>query len=42
MASWSITWNLGPGYEELFLDEYGVEKDPERIEFYRLLYDLVS
>jgi kanamycin kinase len=38
----SITWNLGPGYEDLFFEEYGVEKDSERLEFYRLLYDLVS
>ena len=39
-ATWSITWNLGPGYEEVFLAEYGVEPDPNRQAFYRLLYDL--
>ncbi|MEJ2240101.1 MAG: aminoglycoside 3'-phosphotransferase [Gemmatimonadales bacterium] len=42
VATWSVTWNLGPGYEDLFLEEYGVERDYERIEFYRLLYDVVS
>ena len=42
MATWSVTWNLGPGYEDLFLEEYGVARDDERIEFYRLLYDVVS
>ncbi|HCT76036.1 MAG TPA: aminoglycoside phosphotransferase APH(3') [Micromonosporaceae bacterium] len=37
----SCTWNLGPGYEELFYSAYGVSPDPERIAWYRLLYDLV-
>lgn len=40
-ATWSLTWNLGPGYEELFLEEYGVERDVDRTNFYRLMYDLV-
>ncbi len=42
VATWSVTWNLGPGYEELFLSEYGVQRDQRRTDFYRLLYDLVS
>ncbi len=42
VATWSVTWNLGPGYEELFLSAYGVEREDERIDFYRLLYDVVS
>ncbi|MQA89568.1 MAG: APH(3') family aminoglycoside O-phosphotransferase [Gemmatimonas sp.] len=42
VASWSITWNLGVGHEEEFLAAYGVDPDPERIPFYRLLYDVVS
>lgn len=42
VATWSVTWNLGPGYEDFFLREYGVERDDERVEFYRLLYDVVS
>jgi aminoglycoside phosphotransferase len=42
VATWSSVWNLGPGYEELYLQAYGVRADPERIAFYRLLYDLTS
>jgi len=42
VASWSVTWNLGPGYEDLFLEAYGLERDHDRIEFFRLLYDVVS
>lgn len=41
-ATWSVTWNLGPGWEETFLRAYGVEPDPERTAYFRLLYDLVS
>ena len=42
VATWSVTWNVGPGWEGAFLDAYGIERDDARIEFYRLLYDLVS
>ncbi|MGI9627310.1 MAG: APH(3') family aminoglycoside O-phosphotransferase [Longimicrobiales bacterium] len=42
VATWSVTWNLGPGHEDAFLAAYGVDAQPERIRFYRLLYDLVS
>ncbi len=42
VGTWSATWNYGPGWEELFLRTYGVERDESRIEFYRLLYDLAS
>lgn len=41
-GSWSVTWNLGPGWEDLFLASYGVERDERRIAFYRLLYDMTS
>ena len=41
-AMWSLEWNLGPGWDGLFLDTYGIEGDWERVAFYRLLYDLVS
>jgi len=40
IATWSTVWNYGPGWEELLLDSYGVEADPERIAYYRLLWDL--
>lgn len=42
VTTWSTTWNLGPGWEHTFLDAYGVEEDPDRIAFFRLLYDLAS
>jgi kanamycin kinase len=42
VATWSLTWNFGPGYETLFLDSYGVDLDDARCQYYRLLYDVVS
>ena len=42
VATWSLEWNLGPGYEDLFLKEYGKIVDSEKIQYYRLLYDVVS
>lgn len=40
VATWSVTRNLGPGWEALFLDAYGVRQDGDKAAFYRLLYDL--
>jgi aminoglycoside phosphotransferase len=40
VATWSTRWNYGPGWEAALLDAYGVEPDPERIAYYRLLWDL--
>jgi len=42
VGSWSTTWNIGPGWEQPFLDAYGIEPDRRRMTFYRLLYDLIS
>ncbi len=42
VATWSLTWNLGPVWEDTFLLSYGVEPDRDRIRYFRLLYDLVS
>jgi kanamycin kinase len=42
VATWSCDWNVGPGYQDLFLESYGIERDEERIAYYRLLYDLAS
>jgi kanamycin kinase len=39
-ATWSKTWNDGPGWEQPLLDAYGIHADPERTASYRLLYDL--
>ena len=40
IATWSAGWNYGPGWEPLLLDAYGVEPDPDRTAYYRLLWDL--
>lgn len=42
VGTWATTWNVGPGYEDLFLDAYGIDWDLDRAAFYRLLYDLES
>jgi kanamycin kinase len=42
VGAWSVGWNFGEEHEPLFFEGYGVEPDPGRIRFYRLLYDLVS
>ncbi|MBP2335876.1 kanamycin kinase [Saccharothrix coeruleofusca] len=40
VATWSLAWDYGPGFEDVLYDAYGVAPDPERIAYYRLLYDL--
>ena len=40
VATWSTTWNYGPGWETPLLEAYGVAPDPERTRYYRLLWDL--
>jgi kanamycin kinase len=40
VATWSTEWNYGPGWENVLLRAYGVDPDPERIAYYRLLWDL--
>ena len=40
IATWSTTWNYGPGWEGELLDAYGVPPDPDRTRYYRLLWDL--
>jgi len=42
VGAWSTTWNVGPGWEHLFYESYGIEPDEQRIAFNRLLYDLSS
>jgi kanamycin kinase len=42
VGAWSTTWNVGAGWEDLFYESYGIERDDGRIAFYRLLYDLSS
>ena len=40
VASMSLGWNYGDGFEPAFFAAYGVEPDRERIAFYRHLWDL--
>lgn len=40
VATWSTTWNYGPGFEDVLLEAYGVDPDPQRTAYYRLLWDL--
>ena len=40
VATLSLDWNYGPGWQPTLLQAYGVEPDPVRIEYYRLLWDL--
>lgn len=40
IATWSTQWNYGPGWEQPLLDAYGIEPDPRRITYYRLLWEL--
>ncbi len=40
VATWSTVWNYGPSYEAELLVAYGIDPDPERIRYYRLLWDL--
>jgi kanamycin kinase len=40
IASWSLCWNFGLGWEPVFYDAYGVDPDPQRIAYYRLMWEL--
>lgn len=40
VAAWSTEWNYGPGYDGIVYDAYGIAPDPERIAYYRLLWDM--
>jgi len=40
IATWSATWNFGPGWEQTLLEAYGVATDRSRTHYYRLLWEL--
>jgi aminoglycoside phosphotransferase len=40
VATWSTQWNYGLGWEQPLLQAYGIEADPERTQYYRLLWEL--
>jgi aminoglycoside phosphotransferase len=42
IAAWSTEWNYGPGWERTLLDAYGIDPDPVRTRYYRLLWDLAD
>jgi kanamycin kinase len=39
VASMSLDWNFGEGWEEDFFEGYGIERDETRIDFYRQLWN---
>ncbi|ANJ26766.1 aminoglycoside 3'-phosphotransferase [Agromyces aureus] len=39
VGSWSLEWNFGDGHEPAFFEAYGVAPDPDRIAYYRALWD---
>jgi len=39
IIAWSTEWNYGPGFEDDVYAGYGIEPDPERIAFYRRLWN---
>jgi kanamycin kinase len=40
VATWSLEWNYGPGWAPLLLRSYGVQPDPARMRYYRVLWDV--
>ena len=40
VATWSTEWNYGPGWSDRLLAAYGIDADPVRMAYYRLLWDL--
>lgn len=39
VGSMSLGWNYGPGWEATYFEAYGVAPDPDRIDFYRRLWN---
>jgi kanamycin kinase len=39
VATWSLAWNYGDGFDAEFFAAYGISRDPERVRYYRLLWD---
>jgi len=40
VATLSLGWNYGPGWEQVLFDAYGITPDAERTRYYRLLWEL--
>ena len=39
VATLSLSWNYAGDWEDDLFDAYGVEPDPERVDFYRALWN---
>jgi len=39
VAAMSVTWNFGPGYEDMVYRGYGIEPDEQKIAYYRRLWE---
>lgn len=42
VASWSLEWNYGHAHRDELFAAYGIAPDPERIAYFRLLWDLLG
>lgn len=42
VASMSLDWNFGEGHQQAFFDAYGIDRDEERIAYYRALFNQES
>jgi kanamycin kinase len=42
IASLSLDWNFGEGHQDELFEAYGIERDDERIRYYRELWELES
>lgn len=42
IASMSLKWNYGPGWDSRFFAAYGTPPDPARLSYYRALWELES
>ena len=42
VASLSLDWNFGEGHQDELFEAYGIAPDPERIRYYRALWELES
>ncbi|MFI2486696.1 phosphotransferase [Promicromonospora kroppenstedtii] len=40
VATYSLAWNYGDGYDHLVYEGYGIDEDPDRVAYYRFLWDL--
>lgn len=42
VASMSLEWNYGPGWEPVFFEAYGIARDEERLRYYRAAWEAFS